>query len=90
MTPIYVEPSYVLHRAIVRKVGNSFVLTLPRLLRERLHLMSGSVVAIRLHEPYATLARFEAPQIADPNTLPPHKLPPRSIKELDRETEERF
>jgi hypothetical protein len=73
--PIYITKVY--------KHGNSLVMTLERDLRNKLRVVEGDYVMIKLHEPFATLRRAD-PNLAVPFTdvsagdLPPAW--PRGVK----------
>jgi hypothetical protein len=66
----------------VKKWGDSWVIILPRTLREELGLTVGDLVAMRIHKPYATLCRWRPEDVIPLGTVDVAKLPPLSPREL--------
>jgi len=63
----------------VTRCGTSWVVALPRGLRESLNLQPGDYIAIRVHAPFATFRRVQLGDIApdaptDVAALPPAKI----------------
>lgn len=66
----------------VRRWGNSYVLVLPTWVRERLLMLDGSLVAMRVHPPHATMRVWPPVAVVNPATLSADKLPPAKPEDL--------
>jgi antitoxin component of MazEF toxin-antitoxin module len=83
MGDVLSKSGFPLYTSRVRRWGGSIVLVLPPAVYERLLLIEGSVVAMRIHEPFLTLRAFPPPTIPDPYTLSKEILPP-AVEEVRR------
>jgi len=63
-----------------RRWGGSFVIVVPTAVRERLMILDGGLIAMRVHEPFATMRAFPPPAIPSPEKLDPAKLPPEAAE----------
>lgn len=73
-------PEFPLFVARVRKNGNSFVLTLPLWVRDRLRIIDGTWIAMRLCDPFVVMRAFDMPSVPDANSLPVGSMPPAHVE----------
>lgn len=75
MSQILNRSGYPLITCRVRKWGNSHVICVPSAVLERMGMINGSYVAMRIAEPYATFTVWAPPRVPDPKGLPVEMLP---------------
>jgi antitoxin component of MazEF toxin-antitoxin module len=83
MSEVLSHSGIPLYVSRVRRWGNSLVLILPVGVRERLLLLEGGLVGIRVAEPFAVLRSYPPPTLPDPKKLAAEMLPP-PVEEVRR------
>jgi antitoxin component of MazEF toxin-antitoxin module len=76
MTQVITKQGIPLTVGRIRKWGTSHVLVIPPPVRERLGMLDGSLIAMRVVEPYATLTVWPAPRVPSPKDFSADQLPP--------------
>jgi len=66
----------------VKLWGDSYVVIIPRWMRESLHIEPGDIIACRIHEPYCTFCVWPKPAMVQNDQILNEALPPRTPAEL--------
>jgi antitoxin component of MazEF toxin-antitoxin module len=69
----------------VKRWGSSLAFVIPKGLRDDLHIGEGDIIAIRVHQPYATFCVWPMNKLAPLGEVPVDTLPPKDPTRLRRD-----